>query len=78
LHAETFIGPAGITSSTLRTIPDVPVGTFELTRPQDKLSALGANASLCKVKVPAAGPYATPDSCRSSRTGRRPRRHAVA
>jgi len=31
LHAETFIGPAGIASSTLRTIPDIPVGTFELT-----------------------------------------------
>jgi hypothetical protein len=28
----------------------VPVGTFELTLPQGKFSALGANANLCKVK----------------------------
>jgi len=50
LHSETFISPAGVTSSTFRTIPDVPVGTFELTLPEGKFSALGANANLCKVK----------------------------
>ena len=47
LHGETFISKAGITSSTFRTIPDVPVGTFELYLPEGKYSALAANANLC-------------------------------
>ncbi len=51
LHSETFINKAGITSSTFRTIPDVPVGTFELTLPQGKYSALAANGNLCKSKL---------------------------
>ncbi len=32
-----------ITSTTFKTIPDVPFSTFELTLPQGKFSALGAN-----------------------------------
>jgi hypothetical protein len=51
LHAETFISKAGITSSTFRTIPDVPVGTFELTLPQGKYSALAAPGDLCNDKL---------------------------
>jgi hypothetical protein len=51
LHAETFISKAGITSSTFRQVPDVPVGTFELTLPQGKYSALAANGILCKSKL---------------------------
>ncbi len=47
LHSETFINKAGITSSTFRTIPDVPVGTFELTLPEGANSALAANGNLC-------------------------------
>ena len=56
LHAETFINKAGITSSTFRTVPDVPVGTFELTLPQGPYSALAANGNLCKstLKMPTA------------------------
>jgi hypothetical protein len=57
LHAETFISPSsGITSSTFRAIPDVPVNTFELTLPQGKYSALAANKDLCKsvLKMPTA------------------------
>jgi hypothetical protein len=56
LHAETFISKAGITSSTFRTVPDVPVGTFELTLPQGKYSALAAPSNLCKatLKMPTA------------------------
>jgi hypothetical protein len=50
LHSETFISKAGITSSTFRTIPDVPVGTFELTLPQKPFSALAANGNLCTPK----------------------------
>jgi hypothetical protein len=51
LHSETFISKEGITSSTFRTIPDVPVGTFELTLPQGQYSALAANGNLCKSKL---------------------------
>jgi hypothetical protein len=57
LHAETFISKTGITSSTFRTIPDVPVDTFELTLPQGKYSALAAPAGkLCTtvLKMPTA------------------------
>jgi hypothetical protein len=50
LHGETFISKAGITSSTFRTVPDVPVSAFELKLPTGANSALGANANLCKVK----------------------------
>ncbi len=51
LHAETFISK-GITTSTFRTIPDVPVGTFELTLPQGKFSALAAPyGKLCQTKL---------------------------
>lgn len=46
LHGETFISK-GITSSTFRTVPDVPVGSFELTLPQGPDSALAANGNLC-------------------------------
>ena len=54
LHSETFISKAGITSSTFRTIPDVPVGTFELNLPEGKYSALAANGNLCtsSLKMP--------------------------
>ncbi|MGA9285390.1 MAG: hypothetical protein WBV85_08100 [Solirubrobacteraceae bacterium] len=48
LHSETFISKSGVTSSTFRSVPDVPVGTFELTLPQGKYSALAAPSGLCK------------------------------
>lgn len=51
LHAETFINKAGITSSTFRAVPDVPVGTFELVLPQGRDSALAAPGNLCKGKL---------------------------
>jgi hypothetical protein len=51
LHGETFISPAGITSSTFRTVPDQPVTSFELTLPQGPGSALAANGNLCKSKL---------------------------
>jgi hypothetical protein len=50
LVGSTFINKAGITSSTFKTIPDVPVGTFEMTLPQGKYSALAANGNLCTAK----------------------------
>jgi hypothetical protein len=43
----TFISKAGITSSTFKTVPDVPVGSVELYLPEGAHSALAANGDLC-------------------------------
>jgi hypothetical protein len=43
LVGTTFISKAGITSSTFKTVPDVPFSTFTLTLPQGRYSALAAN-----------------------------------
>ena len=51
LVGTTFINKAGITSSTFKTVPDQPVGSFELTLPQGPFSALAANGNLCKTKL---------------------------
>jgi len=57
LVGTTFISKAGITSTTFKTVPDVPFSTFELTLPQGKYSALAANVppkdhySLCGQKL---------------------------
>jgi hypothetical protein len=51
LTGSTFISKAGITSSTFKTVPDVPVGSFELYLPQGKFSALAANGNLCASKL---------------------------
>ena len=48
LTGSTFISKAGITSSTFKTVPDVPVGTFELYLPQGQYSALTGLGNLCK------------------------------
>ncbi len=51
LHGETHI-TKGITSSTFNTVPDVPVGSFELKLPAGQYSALTANgANLCGKKL---------------------------
>jgi hypothetical protein len=51
LVGSTFINEkTGVTSSTFNTVPDVPVGTFELTLPQGKYSALAATANLCTTR----------------------------
>jgi hypothetical protein len=56
LTGATFISKAGITSSTFKTVPDVPVNTFELYLPEGQFSALAANGNLCtsqsKLKMP--------------------------
>ncbi len=56
LHGETFISKAGITSSTFRQVPDVPITSFELKLPEGPYSALAANGNLCtkKLKMPTA------------------------
>jgi hypothetical protein len=51
LTGSTFISKAGITSSTFKTVPDVPVSSFELYLPQGKYSALAANGNLCASKL---------------------------
>jgi hypothetical protein len=50
LTGATFINKSGITSSTFKTVPDVPVNSFELYLPQGKNSALAANGNLCSTK----------------------------
>jgi hypothetical protein len=47
LVGTTFISKHGITSSTFKTVPDVPVGSFELALPQGQFSALTATGKLC-------------------------------
>jgi hypothetical protein len=51
LVGTTFISKAGITSSTFKSVPDVPVNTFELYLPEGEFSALAANGNLCKSKL---------------------------
>jgi hypothetical protein len=57
LVGDTFINKAGITSSTFKTVPDVPFNTFELMLPQGPNSALATNVpakaqySLCGQKL---------------------------
>jgi hypothetical protein len=50
LVGTTFISK-GITSTTFKTVPDVPFSTFTLTLPQGKYSALAANGDLCTSKL---------------------------
>jgi hypothetical protein len=45
LVGSTFINKKGITSTTFKTVPDVPFNTFELTLPKGRFSALGSNLS---------------------------------
>jgi hypothetical protein len=56
LIGTTFISKRGITSTTFKATPDVPVRTFELYLPQGRNSALAANGNLCrsaaKLKMP--------------------------
>ena len=51
LQGETFISKTGITSSTFSSVPDVPVGSFELTLPEGPFSALAANKTLCATSL---------------------------
>jgi hypothetical protein len=52
LVGSTFINSrTNITSSTFKSVPDVPVGMFELYLPQGKYSALAANGNLCKTRL---------------------------
>jgi hypothetical protein len=61
LVGSTFINKAGITSSTFKSVPDQPVGSFELTLPQGKYSALAANGNLCRAKLKMPTEFAAQD-----------------
>jgi hypothetical protein len=51
LVGTTFISKAGVTSSTFKTVPDVPVGSFELNLPAGPFSALTALGNICRAKT---------------------------
>ena len=48
LTGTTHISKKGITSTTFTSVPDEPVGSFTLTLPEGRNSALAANENLCK------------------------------
>jgi hypothetical protein len=51
LVGDTFISKQGVTSSTFKTVPDAPVGSFELNLPAGQYSALTGLGNLCKQKL---------------------------
>jgi uncharacterized repeat protein (TIGR01451 family) len=50
LVGSTFISKAGITSSTFRQVPDVPIYEFNLVLPEGPYSALAGLGNLCTAK----------------------------
>ena len=51
LVGDTFISKAGITSSTFKTVPDVPFTSFDLKLPEGQFSALTTDGNLCTSKL---------------------------
>jgi hypothetical protein len=51
LVGDTFISKAGITSTTFKTVPDVPFNSFELYLPEGQFSALTTDGNLCTSKL---------------------------
>ncbi len=51
LIGTTFISKDGITSSTFKSVPDVPFTSFQLTLPTGPFSALTAIGNLCQTKL---------------------------
>ncbi len=76
LVGNTFISKAGITSSTFKTVPDVPFTSFELQLPEGPYSALAANGDLCKSKLVDAHRIHRPERRRNPRV-HADRRHGL-
>jgi hypothetical protein len=51
LRGITFVSRADVTSVTFRSLPDIPLKSFELTLPEGTHSALGTEMQLCKQKL---------------------------
>jgi hypothetical protein len=51
LVGDTFISKAGVTSTTFKTVPDVPFNSFELYLPEGSASALAALGNLCTSRL---------------------------
>jgi hypothetical protein len=51
LVGTTYISKSGVTSSTFKTVPDAPVGSFELTLPAGPYSALTGLGNICTQKL---------------------------
>jgi hypothetical protein len=51
LVGSTFISKGGIISTTFKAVPDQPIGSFELTLPEGRYSALAALGNLCRHKL---------------------------
>jgi hypothetical protein len=52
LVGNTFIeNKKNLTSATFKTLPDVPLSSFELSFPEGKYSAFGTDKNLCKQKL---------------------------
>jgi hypothetical protein len=49
LRGRTFIAKDGQTTTTFETVPDAPVGAFEMDLPQGPFSALAAPSGVCNV-----------------------------
>jgi hypothetical protein len=51
LRGSTFVSQKNVTSVTFRSVPDIPLTSFELTFGEGGYSAFGTETNLCKAKL---------------------------